>query len=209
MNKWTLQWLDPISGGNLNLCQNVLKNKAGIYIWSHKPTNQVVYIGQAQDFYSRVYEDEVEKFLKKGKWNLYDLEKEPDFGELLKKYSLQYSMEGANETKMLFIPNQNNSDDLWVNYWQPKVNGYLQKLCFYFCTGQWSSDKNNREALEATLLWEYKRDYAQRIGLPKSEKDNKRISIGKIQGSNLSGIVKFTHKGNTKSLPKEIQKILC
>ena len=208
MKKWTLQWLDPIGGGDLYRGKNALENKAGIYLWSHKPTNQVVYIGQAQDFYSRVYEYEVEKLLKKGKWNIYDLEKEPDFAELLKKYSLQYSMEGANRTKMLFIPNQNNSDDLWVNYWQPKVNEYLQKLCFYFCTGEWSSDKNNSEALEATLLWDYKIDYAQRIGLPKLEKDNKRIPIGQIQGSNLSGKVKFTHIGNTKSLPKKIQKIL-
>ena len=209
MKEWTVIWMPPIDGGDLEHSKIVLDKFQGVYIWKHKPTDQVVYIGETDNFYRRVVKEEVNGFLKNGKWNFYDFDKEPDFAQMLRKYSFDKKdyME-VNKTEMIFIPHSQASE-IWNRCWQSKVDDYINNLQFLFCTGEWSSDQNKRRHIESKLLWEYKRYYAEKIGLPHLTKDNDRISIGKIQDPGLDEKeITFKHIGCIKSVPKKVMDIL-
>ena len=207
MTEWKVIWLPPVDGGNFEDFKIVLEKFKGVYIWKHKPTDQVVYIGESgKSFYYRVFKTRINGQLRKGKGNIYDFEKEPDFARLLKRYSFNKTYMEINKTEMIFVPNQQASE-IWNRCWQPKIDDYIYNLQFLFCTGEWSSDKDNRRHVESLLLWKYKKYYAKRAGLPTLEKDNHHICIGKIQDPGLKGIT-FKHIGCVESVPEKVLETL-
>jgi len=164
MKEWTVIWLPQVDGGDLEHFEIILKKIIGVYIWKHKPTNQVVYIGETgQSFYQRVVKIEINRWLKNGKWNIYDFDKEADFAQLLKRYSFNKKtyME-VNKTEMIFIPHPQGSG-IWDRCWRSRVDDYINNLQFLFCTGEWSSDRNKRRHVESLLLWKYKNYYAEQV----------------------------------------------
>jgi len=52
--EWKVIWLPPIDGGDLENSKIILDKFQGVYIWNHKRTDQVVYIGETENFYERV-----------------------------------------------------------------------------------------------------------------------------------------------------------
>ncbi len=208
--KWTVIWLPPIDGGDLEDSRIVLDKFKGVYIWIHKPTDQVLYIGEAgrnkRNFYERVVKEEV-NWLKNGNWNIYDFDKEPDFGKMLRRYlDWQKARDPeVNKEEVVYIPNVSNSPpEVWSSCWQSKVDDYINNLQFLFCTGEWSSDETKRLYIERLLLWKYKRFYAQS---PDLEKDNRRISIGKVD-KQVPQDITFNHIGCVESVPKMVRDAL-
>lgn len=205
--KWTVIWLPPIDGGDLEDSKIILDKFKGVYIWKHKPTNQILYIGQTGNFYERVFKKEVNGDLKNGKWNIYDFDKEPDFGKMLRKYlDLKKDMDTeVNKKEVVYIPNDpQSSSEVWNRCWQSKVDDYINNLQFLFCTGEWSSDETKRLYIERLLLWKYKRFYAQS---PDLEKDNRRISIGKVD-KQVPQDITFNHIGCKEIVPKMVMETL-
>ena len=204
MREWKVIWLPPIYRGDLEDSKIILDKFKGVYIWKHKPTNQVLYIGQTgKSFYERVYEVELNG-LKKGNWNIYDFVEERDFGKMLRKYldfPTDMDME-VNKDEVIYIPNASNSSEIWNRCWRSKVDDYISDLQFLFCTGEWSFDLDKRHHIESLLLWEYKRYYA---GPPRLEKDTRRISIGKIPNPGLDAKeITFNHIGCIENIPRKV-----
>lgn len=210
MVEWTLIWLPPIDGGDLEHSEIILNKFKGVYIWKHKPTNQIVYIGETgQTFYQRIYKEEINGNLKNGRWNIYDFEKEPNFAQMLRRYSFdKKDYIEVNKTEIIFIPNVPQATEIWNRCWRSRVDDYIFNLQFLFCTGDWSSDLNKRQHVESLLLWEYKQHYAEEAGLPPLTKDNDRISIGSIQNLNLNSNITFRHIGCVDSVPEKVLETL-